>query len=144
MGKTAYFVLWILLLGSCTPKPDTEAAKQEIMAAEKSFEKMVAEKGMAEGFAFFAADSAVINRGNDSLIFGKEGIRNYYEKHAKPGVTLTWTPDLVEVSGCGTLGYTYGQYVYTLRDSSGKVTEHRGIFHTVWKKQDNVWRYVWD
>ncbi len=134
----------ILFMGSCSRPVDLEAAKKEIMDTEKAFEQMVADSGMAEAFAFFATEDAVILRGNDSLIYGKEGIRNYYEKHARPGVTVTWTPDFVEISGCGTLGYTYGKYVYSRRDTAGKVTENRGIFHTVWKKKDGVWRYAWD
>jgi len=43
---------------------------------EKAFEKMASEKGLAEAFYYFADENAVIKRGNDSLIIGKENIRN--------------------------------------------------------------------
>ncbi|HEX2974427.1 MAG TPA: nuclear transport factor 2 family protein, partial [Bacteroidales bacterium] len=95
-------------------------------------------------FWFFAADSAVINRGNDSLIRGKENIRNFYEKNSAQGVKLTWSPDFIEVSECGTLGYTYGKYHFSKADSTGKMTERTGTFHTVWKKENGKWRFVWD
>jgi hypothetical protein len=57
---------------------------------------------------------------------------------------LSWTPDFIGVSDCGTLGYTYGKYVFSIKDSSGNSIDQTGIFHTVWKKQNKEWRYVWD
>lgn len=144
MNKTSLIMICILLLVACNHRTSTEAARNEILQTEKEFEKMVSEKGAAEAFYFFADQNAVIRRGNDSLITGKENIKLYYAKNFNPNVKLSWTPDFVEVSDCGTLGYTYGKYLHALRDSTGKNLENRGIFHTVWKKQNNGWRYVWD
>lgn len=42
------------------------------------------------------------------------------------------------------LGYTYGHYTYTTVDSTGKRIIYKGIFHSVWKKRDGVWKFVWD
>ena len=105
---------------------------------------MASEKGIAEAFYHFAADDAVIKRNGDSLLTGRENIRSYYSRKVYKDVKLTWAPDYVDVSECGTMGYTYGRYLYTIQDSSANVKEFRGIFHTVWKKQNNEWRYVWD
>jgi len=129
---------------SCRKAADTEAVKNEVMLSEKEFEKMAAEKGVAEAFYYFAAEDAVILRGNDSLIKGKESIKAYYSSNVNPNAELSWTPDFIGVSSCGTLAYTYGRYVYSVKDSSGKRTSRTGIFHTVWKKENKTWRYVWD
>src|SRR5659263_352132 len=67
-----------------------------------------------------------------------------FDKNANPNAKLSWTPDFIGVSDCGTLGYTYGKYVFSVQDTSGKSIEHTGIFQTVWKKQNKEWRYVWD
>jgi len=144
MNKTSFSMICILVLVSCKHSTSTDAARNEILQAEKAFEKMVSEKGAAEAFYYFADQNAVIRRGNDSLITGKESIKLYYDKNFNPNAKLSWTPDFIGVSDCGTLGYTYGKYLYTIRDSTGKNIENRGIFHTVWKKQNNGWRYVWD
>ena len=144
MKKTTFFLICILALVSCKRVTDIEAAKNEILHTEKAFEKMVSEKGMAEAFYYFADQNAAIRRGNDSLIIGRENIRRYYEINTNPNAKVSWTPDFIDVSDCGTLGYTYGRYLYTIRDSTGKTSENKGIFHTVWKKQNNGWRYVWD
>ncbi len=142
--KNVTLILILILLFSCKQTVNTEVAKNEILQTEKAFEKMVSEKGVAEAFYFFASENAVIRRGNDSLIIGRESIKHFYDNTVNPGVKLTWTPDFIDVSDCGTLGYTYGRYVYSTQDTSGKTIERTGIFHTVWKKQNNDWRYVWD
>jgi ketosteroid isomerase-like protein len=129
---------------SCKQIVSIETAKNEILQTEKAFEIMAFEKGLAEAFYYFADDNAAILRGNDSLIIGKENIKLYYAENANQAAKLSWTPDFIGVSDCGTLGYTYGKYMYSVQDSSGKIIERTGIFHTVWKKQQNEWRYVWD
>ena len=124
---------------------EAKKAKTEIEQAEKEFNKMAAEKGIAEAFWFFADSNAVIKRGNDSLIQGKEGIRNFYSGNYYKKATVTWSPDFVDASTSGDRGYTYGKYIWRSTDSTGTVIEANGIFHTVWKKQpDGSWKYVWD
>jgi ketosteroid isomerase-like protein len=130
---------------SCNQSASKETIKNEILQAEKSFEKMASEKSIAEAFYYFAAEDAVIKRENDTLIIGKNNIKAYYEKRNNSNATVNWTPDYIDVSDCGSLGYTYGKYIWRIKDINGKVTEYKGIFHTVWKKQkDNSWKYVWD
>jgi hypothetical protein len=52
----------LILCTSCQPSADREGLKKEILHTEKAFEKMAAEKGAAEAFAFFADPEGVINR----------------------------------------------------------------------------------
>jgi hypothetical protein len=144
MNKTSFLMICILALISCKNSTNTDSARNEILQTEKAFEKMLSEKGAAEAFYYFADQNAVIRRGNDSLITGKENIKLYYDKNFNPNARLSWTPDFIGVSDCGSLGYTYGKYIYAVRDSTGKNIENKGIFHTVWKKQKDGWRYVWD
>jgi ketosteroid isomerase-like protein len=122
-----------------------EKAKKAIAQAEKDFEKMAAEKGIAEAFSFFADSTAVIRGGNDSLIHGKEGIRNFFTADRFKTAVVKWSPDFADASTAGDLGYTYGRYTWSSKDSTGKITESNGVFHTVWKKQkDGNWKFVWD
>lgn len=136
-----------ITLASCNMgKTDkTEQYKMEIVAAEKAFAEMVKEKGIKEGFLFFAADSAAVRRG-DELHKGKEALNTLYGNPSNlQGAVLKWTPDFVDVSASGDLGYTYGKYYYSGTDSFGKKVESTGIFHTVWKRQpDGSWKFVWD
>ena len=140
-------IVCCLILVGCSNNPTgfREKSKIEIAAAEKDFAKMAGEKGIAEAFAFFADTSAVIKRQHDTLIHGKEAIRNFYSADFFKSATVTWAPDFIDAAESGDIGYTYGKYTWQSKDSIGKTNEVQGVFHTVWKKQaDGSWRYVWD
>ncbi len=135
-----WLVVLLVILGSCAQLVDLEKSKSEVMQVERDFAQMAKDKGMAEAFYAFADDSAVIKRGL-TLFKGKEAIRNFYA-HQKSG-ELQWAPDFADASGA--LGYTYGQFIYTEKDSTGTVNQTKGYFHTVWRKQkDGSWKFVWD
>jgi ketosteroid isomerase-like protein len=140
-------VILFLLLTACSSavnKAKQETAKQEIFQTERAFEAMAKERGLSESFAFFADSAASLNRGS-YVIHGKDSIRLFYLAERYHGVKLEWKPDFVEVSSSADLGYTYGKYLYSTLDSTGKEVRSSGIFHTVWKKQANgQWRFVWD
>lgn len=134
-----------VFLVSCQQKVNKDKVKQEVIQTEKAFEKMSVDKGLQEAFYFFAADSAVIKRQNDTLVVGKENIKDYYSNPAFVNARVTWTPDFVEVSDCGDMAYTYGEYVWKIWSNEGDTAEYVGVFQTIWKKQeDGKWKYVWD
>ena len=138
---------WLLTACNQT-KPaakDLNAIKQEIQEAEKDFETMAAEKGIAEAFWFYADSNAVIKRNNDSLIHTTEGMKNLYAAYFYKSASVKWSPDFIDVSPDVNMAYTYGKYLWQSNDSTGKPIEFSGIFHTVWKRQtDGSWKYVWD
>jgi len=145
MKKVLNLFIGVVLITSCHQHVDKDKIKKEIFQTEKAFEKMTSEKGITDAFYYFADDSAVIHRENDTLIKGKNNIKVYYEKKNNTNTTLNWTPDYIDVSDCGTLGYTYGKFIWKSKNKDGIVSEYKGVFHTVWKKQkDNKWKYVWD
>jgi ketosteroid isomerase-like protein len=136
-----------LLFCSCNTNTNNlrEEAKTGIANAEKDFEKMAAEKGIQEAFWYYADSTAVIKRGNDSIIRGRDGIKNFYSPSYFKTASVKWSPDFIEAAQKGDMGYTFGKYKWQSKDSTGKVKEANGIFHTVWKKQtDGSWKYVWD
>ena len=139
LGLTAFLII------SCQ-RPDKDQIKEEIFQAEKAFEKMAAEKGVAESFYYFADKNAVIKRERDTLIVGNENIKAYYLKNENnKNATVNWTPDFIDVADDGSLAYTYGKYAWKIINPEGDTTSYKGVFHTVWKKQiDGSWKYVWD
>jgi ketosteroid isomerase-like protein len=148
--KVSYlFILLIpLVITSCFPQnklDKMESYKNEILEIEAAFSAMAAEKGVSEAFLTYAADDAVLLRGNQ-LFLGKEAISNRFKELGNSAdATLSWKVDFVDVSSAGDLGYTYGEYVYQYIDEKGNPIQEKGIFHTVWKRQANgEWRFVWD
>lgn len=139
-------VVFLCSCGGETVTGSPEIWKNEILEAEEAFADMAANEGIAKAFLNYAAEDAVVMR-NNRLIIGRDRLAVYLENQS-PGPEnelLSWKPDFVEVSTSGDLGYTYGQYTYSYTDSTGSTISNKGIFHTVWKRQeDGSWRFVWD
>jgi len=149
MKKFLFYAFTTLLIfsscGNNLSEPEKASVKEEVRAAEQAFNNLVESKGIEIGFYEFAAENADIKRGNDSIISGKEGIKNFYSKPVYKNAKVSWSPDFIDVSDDGTLAYTYGKYEWQVTDSAGTVSISKGVFHTVWKKQaDGSWKYVWD
>lgn len=145
--KFSAYLFFLIFFISCseTKTIDTDTVKKKIADTEKAFEAMTKEKGIAEAFTYYADSNAVIKRQNDTLIKGKEAIRNYYSGDFYKTASVSWSPDFIDVSENGDMAYTYGKYLWQSKDSAGNVQEFKGVFHTVWKKQkDGSWKYVWD
>jgi ketosteroid isomerase-like protein len=142
-----WMTLFSLIIVACQMEKDVamiERHKLEILETEKAFSALAIEKGLKIAFTMYAAEDAVLRRGND-LIKGKKAIADYYETYKYPNARLEWNPDFIDVSASGDLAYTYGQYKFEAKDKSGEILKDTGIFHTIWKKQPNgKWRYVWD
>lgn len=149
--KNRYLLILFILFGLCTllfpqkSKTDKSIIKNKIIEREQQFCNDLQKNGVQFAFVKYADKDAVINRGNDSLIYGKKGIEHFYSKTIYRNATATWKPDFVNVSDDGTLAYTYGKYEWIFTNDKNEKTKYKGIFHTVWKKnKDGNWYYVWD
>ncbi len=148
MKQSVYLIFFLLVLATgCTDKSisqnERKEAIQEISEAEKKFAGLCIKKGVEKAFAFYADDSARI-RSADSLISGKKAIQKYYAQPFFKKVTLQWSPDFVDAAASGDIGYTFGRYTLIITDRKGKKNITKGIFHTVWKKKNGAWKFVWD
>jgi ketosteroid isomerase-like protein len=143
-----HFILMLAGVAVATIQLQAQKRQQwinEVIATEKAFCEDLKAKGVAYAFEAYAAQDAVIKRGNDSLIYGKAAIRNFYAAPGYQNAIADWKPDFTDVSADGTMAYTYGKYTWTFKDKAGKETQYSGVFHTVWKRQaDGSWKYVWD
>ena len=145
--QIALVIMTLIFVEGCqnyAPVTSNATLKSELFAVEKEFCAMAQSEGIQKAFFYFAADSAVLLRGNQ-LVKGKTGIFSHYISSPQTGVKLEWVPDFADVSISGDLGYTYGKYTYSTSDSTGHRVQTSGIFHTVWKRQKSgQWRFVWD
>ena len=140
--KVFYIALIFMLLLGCQQATSKEQWKEEIRDAEQAFAQMAKEKGIHDAFLAFADEKAVLLRGNQ-LVVGIDSIDAFLENQVSK--SLVWTPDFVEVSASGDLGYTYGKYSFSYKDENGGEQINKGYFHTVWKRQpDGSWKFVWD
>lgn len=144
-----YSLFVLIMLNSCSQAPDAatlERWKQEIRDVEEDFADMAQREGIPQAFLYYAAEDAVLMRG-DKLYMGKQELEELFAGNTSSprDENLSWSPDFVDISASGDLGYTYGHYTYSYTDSTGANAEQTGVFHTVWKRQpDGSWRFVWD
>ncbi len=86
-----------------------------------------------------------IDKNNVRRFTNKNDIRAFVQKYfVRPGYTLTWTPDRLEVSDAGDMGYAFGSYKASVRDPSGKLSEGTAHYYAaVWRRQsEGDWKVV--
>ena len=143
-----FIVLLCLALGHCqttatppAPRPRTAGQQQlekELRDADLSFSKATAERRLQGFLEFFASDAALVRNGK--VITGQQSVRELYAPmFANPDFKLSWTPTKVESSKDGTLGYTYGDF--EVRQGQ---EVRRGMYATIWRKQNDKWLVVLD
>ena len=137
-----------VLLGCRNEAQDssTDQWKNEILETERAFAAMAKAEGIPEAFLAYAADSAVLMR-NNTLVKGKGEMAEFFKTQSSSSaeMSLSWEPDFIDVSSSGDRGYTYGKFIFSMMDSTGVKQEGTGVFHTVWKRQqDGSWKFVWD
>jgi len=118
--------------------------KSKLFEVDREFSIMSVEKGIAEAFVSYAADSAMILRDNMLPIVGQNAIGDLWA-NTPNGAQLVWEPDFADIAASGELGYTIGHWTYSVTDSSGATQSSKGRYVTIWKKQaDGNWKYVFD
>jgi len=121
-----------------------DSALANMVAAERAFSALSAQRGMRDAFLHFLADDGVLFQ--PLPVNGKESWR---ARAASPA-TLIWEPSLGEMSGAGDLGWSTGPWEYRPPpDSAGTLPPANRIAHghftSVWARQvDGQWRVVLD
>jgi len=125
------FTVTATLLFFCTclavaQRPTTTAKVQTVIAAEESFNKAVARKGIKDAFLSVADP--------EGIVFKPElkNITEFYTAIDKQPGTLSWTPKYARISANGDLAFTAGPYVY---DSGSKKDDDKvyGDYVSVWR-----------
>ncbi|MEO8634992.1 MAG: nuclear transport factor 2 family protein [Gemmatimonadales bacterium] len=135
----------LLCTAACTSAPDPATERATLLAADVAFDTATAARGL-EGWVSFVADSGrqIDRQGN--FVTGPSAIRAHMRGLLSDTLrSLRWVPDLADVSGDGTLGYTWGRWTMTVRDSSGSRPAGQGRYLTIWRKQrDGRWKVEGD
>lgn len=120
------------------PPVDMAAEAAALMAVDAAFSKLSVSRGQAEAFGTYADPHAVVlGGGNPDFVVGRDAIIE--SRRGAPG-TLSWVPVRGGVGPLGDLGWSVGEYTYTLPDR----TAH-GKYLSVWRKQaDGEWKFVQD
>jgi ketosteroid isomerase-like protein len=123
------------------PQSDGRALVQ----ADGDFARSVAERDR-QRFLSFIGDPTTFNGGTANELRGRDAVLKEWTRFFNPnGPTLSWTPTKGEVIGAGDVGYTTGRSIVRTRTTNGTITERRGEYLTVWRRQgDGSWKVVFD
>ncbi|MFD2933896.1 YybH family protein [Spirosoma flavum] len=149
-------LLIIVLMSSCRTRVEsprsmnpTAAMRQkaidEIREADQNFSILSEKQGMAKAFTTYASDDVIkLNDGAEPTV-GFDSLRAQMSRLPADGPVLTWQVLKADAAQSGELGYTFGQWMLTKKDYSGKRSTQYGVYVTVWKRQrDGQWRFVVD
>jgi ketosteroid isomerase-like protein len=134
-----FLFLWPLL--SCRQKDDLAQKKslEEIFKADKDFSDLSKSQGMKRAFIEYIATEGILLRPGHPPIVGANAI-DYLSQVNDSLYTLTWAPAGGEIAASGDLGYTYGMYKLSMKDTILHCT-----YVSIWKKQKNgKWKFVLD
>jgi ketosteroid isomerase-like protein len=101
--------------------------------------------GDLERFADMVAPDAVFFGGG--ITEGRDAVVRDWAPFFEPdaSATLRWRPLHGEIASSGDLGYTWGEFTSTVRDSEGPETVSTGSYVTVWRRgDDGRWLAVLD
>jgi ketosteroid isomerase-like protein len=123
-----------------------EEKAKTLLALELEFSKASASHDAQKAFADYAASDVRVFREGKQPILGKA---NAVAAIPESPILWTWEPAFAEVSQSGDLGYSYGSYEITRRNSSPKTPKmpqkvEVGNYYRLWKKEGNAWKVVAD
>ena len=103
---------------------------EKVFNTEKAFEKMVAEKGIKDGFIEYMAPTGIIFR--PEAVNARE---SFASRPASPA-SLTWNPIWIDVSSNGAIAYSIGNSVFRPKgkDDPNMVFGH---YLSIWNRQAN-------
>jgi ketosteroid isomerase-like protein len=119
------------------PMPADQAA---MVATERAFVKLAAERGFRDSFYQYFAP--------DGVAFGPHPFRVRVALERQPSspgpMGAIWAPVWGDISQAGDLGWNTGPLLYEARPAQNRPERH-GMFFSVWKKQaDGNWLVVVD
>lgn len=115
-----------------------------LMDADRAFDRDTAARGLDGWMSWFAED-ARIETSKDVLV-GRPALREVYAKmFAARDFRIHWWPVQAQISGDGTLGFTFGRAMVSWRNEKGEMQKTESRYTTLWRKQkDGTYKVIFD
>jgi ketosteroid isomerase-like protein len=135
----------MLLLASCAPKVDTDAASKELTRLDDAWSKAAATRNADTVAAFYAPD-AIAYPSNEPAAVGQAAAKQVWARYfADSTFSISWKTVHAGVAKCGDLGFTAGTYEDSFRGPTGKSVTEMGKYVCTWAKQpDGSWKAIHD
>jgi ketosteroid isomerase-like protein len=122
--------------------PDPAALRESLLAVDGEFGAATTARGTAGWLEYFDEETAIFPLGQPPIT-GLAAVRAHYLENGPDG--LRWTPLHAEASADGTLGHTWGTWIYSGKNKAGEAVTRTGRYLTVWRRQkDGRWKIAAD
>lgn len=130
MPTMANLVSILFLFFLITSVSFSQTPTQKIYETERAFEKMVAEKGIRDGFIEFLSPVGIMFM--PDVVNGRET----WKARAASPAALTWNPIWIDVSSNGALAYSIGNSIYKPKGEDDTNVFY-GHYISIWTRQSN-------
>lgn len=138
-GKIFFSTFLFATLSSCTGSNNNVNDTESIMNEDKKFCQYSVREGFFKAILKYADENIVKLAEEQHPIVGKKDLAKVFGERIGTK-DLIWDPVNGEVAESGELGYTWGNWHLTNKD-----TTYYGNYFTVWKKQpDGKWKVLLD
>ncbi|HEY7753943.1 MAG TPA: DUF4440 domain-containing protein [Steroidobacteraceae bacterium] len=132
--------LWLVAAPAVAGDAPMPADQSAMVAAERAFVQLAAEKGFRDSFYRYFAP--------DGIAFGPHPFRTRVALERQPSspgpMGAIWAPVWGDISRAGDLGWNTGPLLFEARPAQNRPERH-GMFFSVWEKQaDGSWLVVLD
>lgn len=125
------------------PAVDPAAEERAIRELDRQWVERVGAGDIDWVVGLYTADGRLMAP-NAPAAEGREAVRDGWEHLlAIPGVSLTFEPAEVDISGDGRMAYEVGRYHMSFESPDGPVTD-QGKFVLVWRKVGDQWKVAVD
>ena len=121
-------ILLLTLIIFTTANIFAQNEAQKIYDTEKAFEKLIAEKGINQGFIQFLAPDGII------FVPDASNGREVWKNRPPSPASLTWNPTFIDVSSNGALAYSTGNGIFKPKGKDD-TTAFYSEYATVWQRQ---------
>ena len=118
--------------------PDSVAARNSLVEAERAFSKESASKGARAALLARADETLRMYRQGTHPVVGRDAVALALKVDSE---LVVWKQLGGDVAGSGDLGYAYGTYALLSGAAGGQPSE-RGNYARVWRHRNGAWRVV--
>jgi ketosteroid isomerase-like protein len=124
---------------------DPKLERERLLETSRDWAAATASRDFERALAYWTDDSIVLPPDQPAVV-GKAEIRAFVQHAASnPGFSISWEPELVQVSDSGDMGYMVERNLVTFTDAGGALQTQHGKAVTIWRKQpDGGWKCVID
>jgi ketosteroid isomerase-like protein len=122
------FTVVLAILFSASSFAFSQDHAKQVYETERAFEKMVAERGIKDGFIEFMSPLGVIFRPDPV------NARESWKSRPASPASLTWNPIRIEVASNGALAYSVGNSIFRPKGKDD-ANEIYGHYLSVWTRQ---------